>query len=182
MYKSKLTNRVHQRLVADEFLASGIIRELMDIEAILTPFVGTKVLKVDNYWTKKFSTAIEPIRLFRADKTTKTDNHIVHNQTMYLSKSYKSLYINFKAWFVYEQFDDEYKSDTGSYHELSIHLADLEDDMQTLKTIDFEPSIERLKSIINLNWRFIESKLKERTELLKQIKEIESEIPYYSYS
>ncbi len=180
MYKSIINNRTHRTLVAEAHLAKTVLRDLLYIQKVLKPFDGQKIVKMDGYWTKAFETAIKPIRRDRANLET-VDFKTYHERTV-ISKSYKSVSIEVKADFVWQQFDEEYKCDDRSMNSKLFYIGKLEDDNTlTLNTDMIENTTETIKHLINLDWDYIELQLKRREELLNQVKELESTVPYYSY-
>jgi len=178
MYKSILTNGKQRKLESDKFLAIKLYNEIEDVIAILTPFVGTKVATVSGAWTKKFDTAITPIREHRRNQRQTTDNFKYSCQWLTISKEYKSLYLKHKGWFVYEEHED-YRSNSGEYNELGLYIATVNDDniLTDLKgAIELKGSLE---VYIARRWDKYEPMIIEAERLEAEAKAIRDNMPYY---
>lgn len=178
MYKSISTNDKQRKLETDKFLAIKLHSELTEILAILTPFIGQKVTKVSGHWTKKFNDAIEPIRINRRNQKQTTEKFKYSCQWFAISKSFNSLYLNHKGWFVYEEHDD-YRSDNGAYNELGLYIATVNDDNILTDLKGIQELQDTLEVYIGREWATYEPMLIEAERLEAGAKAFRDKMPYY---
>ena len=180
LFKSTITDHRQKQLESDKLLAIKLYNEITDVHAILSPFVGKKVLTVQGYWTKAFETAITPIREHRRGQTQKSEQFIYNCQHLAITNSYKSLYLEHKAWFIYEQFaENEHRSDNGAYNNINLYIAKVDEENKLIELRELEELQEALEVYIARDWKKFLPIVEEAERLENEAKELRKDLPYF---
>jgi len=180
---AKITNNIQRKVIADQLsarYASMIIDEVMQL---FKEFNGTKIVKVDGSYTKKFNDrlkAIFPTRTANITRVSEEEGTIIakpHN--FRLDLAHKSLYI--KANIAVSFGKSLNDADDFIYNDFNVYVGAINDNNELVYDEEiFKKAMKYIHETIAIDYEEIKAKRLELIELARRAEAIKQTMPYYA--